>query len=392
MKNKLPLFYVISLAILVLSGCLAPVGGVPTPTPWPTPPLSEQATYVVSRGTIVDRFQLLGDVAPLVWEPLSFQTGGQLAALYVQEGDMVATGDLLAEFAMPDLLTQLDQARLSLSQAEDRRTLYANNQRFDLERAQLGVREAELLLQQVRDRGDGIEISLHEVRLQLAQLTVSEVESRVDPTLAQEVTKAQLAVDGLNRQVEDRRIRAPFAGQIAAIGVDLNSLRSPPQPPQPRTEIAAYTPLLVLAEAQPLRLIVSSESNRVTELAVGQPVTVTHRWAQNEPFTAQVVALPTLSTGDRFQPGFPGSVQLEILGDHPPLHFGEYVTIDVVAAIHQDTLLLPDAAIRRFGGRTFVVLEDGDRQRRVDVRTGLENGGLVEVLEGLQDGDVVVGR
>jgi hypothetical protein len=59
--------------------------------------------------------------------------------------------------------------------------------------------------------------------------------------------------------------------------------------------------------------------------------------------------------------------------------------------VHADTLVLPNAAVRRFAGRTFVVMEEEGRSRRVDITTGLENGDQVEVLAGLDEGDVVIG-
>lgn len=380
------------LVLPLLAGCFAPVRVVPTPTPWPTPVLSEQESYTVSRGTVVDRFQLIAEVAPLRWQPLAFRVDGQLAAIHVQEGDTVNAGDLLAELIMPDLLEALDQAQLERAKAESILFVYEDEQQFKLERAQLEVRQAELLLEQARQSGNATAIALQEVQLELAQLNRREVESRVDPSLIQAVARADLVLSALERQVAERQIRAPFAGQIVAIGVGLNSMRSPLDLPNRRAEIPAFSPFMIIAEPQPVELIISSQSARAPDLVLSQVITVTHRWAQDQPFPARVSQLPSISSGDRFAPGFPGSIHLAIEGDHPPLVAGEFVNIEVVAAVRENTLVLADAAIRRFGGRTFVVVQDGDRQRRIDIRTGLESQGLVEVLEGLTEGESIVGR
>ena len=365
---------------------------MPTPTPWPTPVISEQKSYQVSRGVVEDRFQLIAEVAPLRWEPLAFAVDGQLAAVFVHEGEEAEEGQILAELIMPDLLEQLEQARLDLAKAESVLWVYENEQTFNLERAQLEMRRAQLLLEQARNAGDADRIALQEIALELARLNLREVESRVDPSLVQAVARAQLAVAALERQVEERRIRAPFAGQVVAVGVGLNSMRGPLEPPQRRAEAPAFSPFIVIVEPYPVELIVSSQSARASDLAVGQEVTAIHRWAQDKPFPARVAQLPAISSGDRFTPGYPGSIHLAIDGDAPPLIAGEFVNIEVVAAVRDDTLVLPDAAVRRFGGRTFVVVQDGDRQRRIDIRIGLESQGMVEVLEGLNEGDIVVGR
>jgi len=48
--------------------------------------------------------------------------------------------------------------------------------------------------------------------------------------------------------------------------------------------------------------------------------------------------------------------------------------------------------VRTFEGRRFVVIKDGDRQRRQDVRLGIVSSERVEILEGLNEGDIVVGQ
>lgn len=384
--------WLLSLLTFAFAGCLAPVRAVPTPTPWPTPVISEQNSYAVERGAVVDRFQLIAEVAPLRWEPLAFAVDGKLGAILVNEGEEAAEGQILAELIMPDLLEQLEQARLDLSRAESVLWVYENEQTFGLERARLEVRRAELLLEQARAAGEQGRVALQEVNLELARLNLSEAEAKVDPSLVQAVARAKLAVISLERQVEERRIRAPFDGRIVAVGIGLNSMRGPLELPQRRAEVPAFSPFMVLVEPDPVELIISSQSARATDLAVGQQVTAVHRWARDKPFPVRVAQLPAISSGDRFTPGFPGSIHLTVEGGAPKLVAGEFIDIEVVAAVREDTLVLPDAAVRRFGGRTFVVVQDGDRQRRIDIRIGLESQGMVEVLEGLAEGDIVVGR
>jgi len=53
-------------------------------------------------------------------------------------------------------------------------------------------------------------------------------------------------------------------------------------------------------------------------------------------------------------------------------------------------LWLPPQAIREFGGRKFVVLQEGDVQRRVDVKVGVVSDDRVEIITGLNEGQVVV--
>jgi len=52
--------------------------------------------------------------------------------------------------------------------------------------------------------------------------------------------------------------------------------------------------------------------------------------------------------------------------------------------------MYPPQAIRTFEGRTFAVVQDGQGQRRVDVKVGITNEDQTEILEGLTEGQVVV--
>lgn len=391
MRRGLTMTGVLLLLILFLAACLAPVRTLPTPTPWPTPTVAAKTLFTVERATLQDQIEFNGEVAPLVWEPLSFRTEGALGTIYKLEGDTVAESDLLAELEMPDLVEGLDQAQVALEAAQDSQASYEREQTFALQRAELAVQKADLLLAQARTSNDETAVKLQEIEVQLAQLTLDEVKANVDPSLARTVTKAQLAVDALQRQIEDRRLRAPFAGAVIAVGVGVADIRSVGPRPQPHTPIPAYTPLLVVAQLDPLLIVASKDTPRIIELQVGQPVTITHYLARDKPFAGEVSALPSLSGGTTDQPGFGDALQIAITGEPPPMKVGDFVQVQILLAIHQDTLILPDAAVRRFAGRTFVIVQDGEREKRIDIKTGLETNGQVEILEGLQAGDVVIG-
>lgn len=378
-------------ALFLLSACLSPVRTLPTPTPWPTPTVSARTLYTVERATLIDEISFNAEVAPLVWEPLSFRTQGALGAIYKLEGDTVAAGDLLAELEMPDLTEALQQAQVVLEQAQDRLAETERQRSFALQRAELELRKAEILLETVRRGGDPNAIQLQEISVQLAQLAVDEQKTAIDPALERTITQAQLEVEALQRQIEDRRLRAPFDGAVIAIGMDIQGIRSTGTRPQPHTPIPAYTPLLVVAQLEPVIVIASKDTQRLAELEVSQSVTVTHYLARDEPFGGEVSALPALNSGTANQSGFRDHLQIAIDAEHPPLKIGDFVQVRVRVAVHADTLVLPDSAVRRFAGRTFVIVQDGERERRIDIKTGLETDGQVEVLEGIQEGDVVIG-
>jgi hypothetical protein len=88
--------------------------------------------------------------------------------------------------------------------------------------------------------------------------------------------------------------------------------------------------------------------------------------------------------------GVDNSTRISLEGDVGGLKLGDLVRVTVVLEEKEDVLWLPPGAIRTFEGREFVIIQDGGRQRRVDIDLGIEAQAQVEILMGLEEGQVVV--
>jgi len=69
---------------------------------------------------------------------------------------------------------------------------------------------------------------------------------------------------------------------------------------------------------------------------------------------------------------------------------GTFVQVDIAAEQHTNVVLVPVAAIVREGEETAVFITDGKTAHRRAVKTGLSDAAQIEILSGVNAGDMVI--
>jgi RND family efflux transporter MFP subunit len=327
-----------------------------TPTPFPTP---VRPNFTVQRGDIVVEAKLNGRVVPLALESVYFQISGQVREVYANVNDVVKEGQLLAELA--------EAQELRVKGEETRRTI---------RRAEIDLEIAQLTLEQLRSQGRSEnEIKIQELQVELAQMKLDEVLQSlgIDPNSP--------VLDELEAQVAQARAFAPSNGTIiAAVNVGRN--------------VTPATPAFVLGDPDKLEIVAALDGGKgdteVREMFEGMPVSVTLDADADVKLTGTIRQLPS-----PYGTGASDENVIHVVLDSPPsastYQAGDNVTVTVLLASKQGALWLPPDAIRSAGGRTFVILNSESGPQRVDVEIGLQTRDRVEILSGLEDGQVVVG-
>ena len=341
---------------LFLTSCGNQVASEATPTPFPTP---VRPTFTVQRGDITVEAKLSGRVTPLALHTVYFQINGQVREVYANVNDVVKEGQLLGE----------------LVEAQELRAK-ANETRRTVRRAQIDLEIAQLTLEQFKSQGRSAnEIKIQELQVELAQMKLDEtLESLgIDPNSP--------VLDELDTQVAQARAFAPADGTIiAAINVGRN--------------VTPETPAFVLGDPQQLEVLASLDASKgdteVKEMFEGMPVTITPDANADVKLTGTIRQLPSpYGTGASDE----GAIRVTL--DSPPsantYQNGDKVTVVVQLASKEGVLWLPPDAIRSAGGRTFVIINSDSGPKRVDVEIGLQTRDMVEIISGLEEGQVVVG-
>lgn len=357
MKRRLLVLFV-ALA-LSMAGCGGPVGQIvseATPTPFPTP---VRPTFTVRRGDITVEAKLNGRVLPLASHTVYFQIVGQVQEVYANVNDIVKEGQLLGELA---------EAQELRAKSEETRRI--------VRRAQIDLEIAQLTLEQFRSQGRSAnEIKIQELQVELAQMRLDETFQSlgIDPNSP--------VIDELDAQVGQARAFAPADGTIiAAVNVGRNV-----NPTTPAFVLGDPAQLEVIADINP-----STGDEEVREMFEGMPVAAIPDANADLELTGTIRQLPS-----PYGTGASDESVIHVVLDSPPststYQTGDKVTVIVKLASKEAVLWLPPDAIRSAGGRTFVIINGDSGPQRVDVEIGLQTRDMVEIVSGLEEGQVVVG-
>jgi len=331
----------------------------------------ELVTTAVVRGTIIDEISSLGSLEPRDYVDVGVQVSGQLQALYVELGQQVAEGDLLAE-----LDAQVFQARVDSDRAELRR-LEASlaERRAQLELARKQYSRAEQLLAQRATSREAYEA---------AEAAVKVAEAQVEGLLAQ-ISQTQSALRANEANLGYTRIYAPMSGTVVSLDVRVGQTLNANQSTPILLRIADLATMTVRAQV--------SEAD-VMRLKPGMPAYFTTLGDRNRRWEGTLrQILPT--------PEVVNDVVLYQALFDVPNEDGRLLTqmtahVFFVNASAEGVLQLPLHAVESLGlnaegqeeGRVLVSTSQGVEERRVLL--GLRSRVAVEILAGLQEGDRVV--
>lgn len=430
------------LTLLLLTACGSSASSAEaTPTPLPTPVVLEKPTYTAQRGTVTKSLEFTGRVGPVKQQDLFFRTDGFVRNVKVERNDQVQTGDLLADLEIVDLENQLAEAKLKLVEAE-------RTSRTAVDDAQAELTEARLQLQKKLAEDINATVVAKQIALANAQdarkyaydeydkaihrpwedddvterykknfteadraLTVAQAEYeqalasqktyeydvqllrqdvvQADRKLKQvqseggtplAVEQAKLDVKKIEDQIAAASIVAPFDGEVLALNI------------RPGNSVEAFKTSVVVGDPSAMEISAELEASDVAELSVDMPAIIRLRNRPEEDLAGSVRLLPFVGSSDSNNNNDDKAVHVALKDKGAKLELGELATVLITLEQKDSALWLPPAAIRTFQGRDFVVIQDGSVQRRVDVKLGIEGKDRVEVLEGVQEGQIVVGQ
>jgi HlyD family secretion protein len=351
--------------------------GAPAPEETAAPALALPAISVteVATHTLRDRVIASGLVAAV--EQVQVQPlveGQQIDELLAEVGDRVEADQVLARLSTSTLELQLSQlnanrasveaqvaqAEASLAQAEANAAEAERQERRNAELAEAGT----LPRAQAEQAAASAEAARAAVRV--AEQGIASAQAQGELVAAQ--------IENAELQLRRTEVRAPVGGLVVARNAQVGAIAS-------ASGAAMFT--IVRDGAMELRAEVSEQD--LLRLAPGQTATL-RATAQGRPFTGEVrLVEPAIDPQTRL-----GVARISI-DDPTGIVEGMFLTAEVLAA-EEEVPAVPVTALGSSPDGATVMRVTGDVVEQLPVTSGLRDGALVGITEGLEPGDLVVTR
>lgn len=287
------------------------------------------------------------------WQSINItpEVGGKIAKIYVEEGDSVRKGQLLAELDTRATQLQLEQAKAAVAVAQANYTDAEKN----MERMER-LREENAVSQQQYEK----------------------IKLAFDAAKA-ELQRARAAANLANFNLDVSIMEAPFSGVIASKNAEVGDVINP--------MMGGFSPtsgVVTLADYSRVKIQIEVSYEDIVRIRKGMLAYLTVEAFPGKNFPGKILVVS--KAADPVSKKF----HVEVAAKNPewllrPNTFGE---IMIEVSSHEDALGVPQKAIVD-NSFLFVVNEDNTVIRK-KVTLGLQNTHIVEITAGLEAGEIVV--
>ncbi|MBB6461541.1 efflux RND transporter periplasmic adaptor subunit [Flammeovirga kamogawensis] len=394
---------------------------------------NEEATKVeleaVTYGTITEKVGASGKVQPINEVNLSSEVSGEIRELYVQEGDSVHEKQLLAQIRPDNFQSALDQARASLNAQKAQLA----RSRADAAQNEARLRQAKLTFERNKNLWEDKVISDQDYENSQADYDIAQA----NLTSAQEnvrasqftVKSAQAQVDDAKESLQLTKIFAPMSGVVSKLSVEKGEMIV-------GARQMSATEMMRIANLAEMETRVDVNENDIIRVHIGDTAVIdvdaySYRDLKFKGIVTAIANSANETTSSDVVTEF--EVKIKILassyanmnaeqkGQESPFRPGMTASVDVITQTKKDILIVPLTAVttrKRFelekkgeednddnenalkskktakdNELVEVVFVYNDETKTVSsrkVKTGVSDFENIEILEGVEDGEVIV--
>ncbi len=353
----------------------------------------------VEKGDLAKSVVATGKVEPITKVEIKSKASGIVKKLYIEAGDRVKKGQVLAELDRDEILASVrSQEAQLLSSEANLRAAEADLKRAEVdaegpdvpllkrayERAAKMQKEGVVSDAQRDDAQKAYDMSVNKQSVAKAQLTVSR--AKVKQAEA-DVQRQHANLSQLKEQLGYTTIVAPIDGIVLSRDVEVGD---------------AVSSILVMGSAATLVMTIGDTSevyvkgkvdeSDVGKVYLGQPARIKVESFKDKTFTGKVTKISPMGTEKDNVTTF--EVRVSITNPGGELKAAMTANAEIILEEHKNVLQIPEGAlIYDKDKKASVEIPEPsakDGKKKVSVQVGISNGAKAEVLSGLKEGDQVV--
>lgn len=394
MKKKLVLVAIPAVAVLAAIGYFMSLNGA----------VGVNTTAAV-KGSISEYVEEIGEVDIRNKVKVNSPVSGEVLEVLVSSGDTVAEGDLLIRLDGTDATRQLAEldAQILAAQAQLNDAKIAGNSdaikslELDIANLTFQIVEDEIKLKDMKalyDAGavsqesyrsseralEAQKLNLQKLRLQLNQLK-SPVSQNIIAQFEAQLKQLQIQRESMVDYQGDFVITASIPGTVMNLQAEMGDYL---QPGMMVLEIGDMEKLFITAD-----VLVGD----IAGIEEGTKVELSSKDLGIDNITGKVTMIHPNAFTKFSDLGIEQKrVRVEIDFDDKPENIkpGYDLELNLILKESDNTLIIPENSVFKLDGKSFVFVADNGTARLREVETGIKSGRYIEVLSGLQEGELVI--
>jgi RND family efflux transporter MFP subunit len=347
------------------------------------PELQPVAVALAARRPVVTSLTLPGAFRPYQQVDVHAKVAGFIRKIYVDVGDHVKAGQVLAILEVPELSAQVAGAKADIQRYQDA----IRRSESEIHRAESNYTAYHAAYSRLKQASESRPGLIAEQELDDSMAKDKEAEAQTESARAalaesqSQLVSARSDLDRLSALEAYSHITAPFAGVVTKRYADTGALIQAGTASETQS-----MPVVQLAEWSRLRLVVPVPESAVPQLQLGSTVQV-HVSAMNRDFEGRVARFAdALNDETRTM-----HTEIDVENGDDTLKEGMYAEAKIILKQQIDALTIPIQALERNNsGGTVLIVDTQGRVEERQVKLGAESSDRVQILTGLAENDRVI--
>ncbi len=308
--------------------------------------------FSLKKGRLSSSLKIPGELIAYQQVDLYAKENSFVKKLFVDIGSEVKEGELLVTLEAPELGSQLAGAQAAV---RSREAIYlASNANYDR------------LLETSKTAGT------------ISPSDLEQAAARKNSDFAQ-LEAAKDEYKQISEMQGYLQIRAPFSGMITARNINPGAYVGP-------SGKGSDLPLFILQEQKRLRLVIAVPEAYSSFLNQKNEVSFTVRSQPDRQFKAVIKRLSG-SIDNRLRSQ---RVEMDVINNDKKLLPGMVAEVNLPLPSQDSTFVVPKSAVVNSTESVFVIRVNKNQSQRVDVKTGRDANGFIEIYGNLKEGDLLL--